>query len=131
MNLTYDEAEFLRNLQKMMHDQTLRVPARGERERYPASDLERLRDFTFLMQVARSRMKLGRTHPIFSSTKTSRSCDWIQMVRDFTQMLMAQPSLHIHHTFTYMTKTKRIITPICFRPISPIPLIFSRRCTTF
>lgn len=55
MNLTNDEAECLKTLQKMMHDQTLRVPARGERERYPASDLERLRDFTFLMQVARSK----------------------------------------------------------------------------
>ena len=55
MNLTNDEAEFLSNLQKMMREQTLRVPSRGEKERYPASDLENLREFIFAMQVARSK----------------------------------------------------------------------------
>ena len=55
MNLTNDEAEFLSNLQKMMRGQTLRVPSRGEKERYPASDLENLREFIFAMQVARSK----------------------------------------------------------------------------
>ena len=52
MDLTTDEAQFLIGLQKRMHHQTLRIPARGEKESYPASDLENLRDFIFRMRIA-------------------------------------------------------------------------------
>ena len=53
MNLTNDEARFLIDLQKRMHDRILKIPAAGETERYPASDLEGLQDFVFRMRMAR------------------------------------------------------------------------------